>query len=71
MELSILCQNIIIPSRDTVPLLLQASRDTVPLLVFQVMIHVDNSPSPGQAEDKVLLFFKRRPDVITPDNLHR
>ena len=37
----------------------------------EVRIHLDNAPSPGQAEDKVLLFFKRRPDVINPENMHK
>ena len=26
---------------------------------------------PGETEDKVIVFFKIRPDVITPDNLHK
>ena len=30
----------------------------------EVRIHLDNAPRPGQPEDKVLLFFKRKPDVI-------
>ena len=37
----------------------------------KVLIHLDNVPNPGQGEDKVLMFFKRRPDVINPDNMHR
>lgn len=34
-------------------------------------IHLDNAPSPGQSEDRVLLFFKRRPDVLNPENMHK
>jgi len=36
-----------------------------------VLIHLDNIPSPGQPDDKVIMFFKRKPDVITPENMHR
>lgn len=25
---------------------------------------------PGESSDKVIVFFKTRPDVITPDNVH-
>ena len=34
-------------------------------------IHLNNLPSPGQQDDKVILFYKRKPDVITPDNMHK
>lgn len=34
-------------------------------------IHLNNLPSPGQPEDKVIIFYKRKPDVITPDNMHK
>ena len=37
----------------------------------EVRIHLDNAPQPGQQDDKVILFFKRKPDVITPENLHK
>ena len=37
----------------------------------EVRIHLNNAPSPGQTEDKVLLFFKRKPDVISPENMHK
>ena len=37
----------------------------------EVRIHLDNLPCPGQPEDKVIIFFKRKPDVITPDNMHK
>ena len=34
-------------------------------------VHLNNLPSPGQQDDKVIIFYKRKPDVITPDNMHR
>ncbi len=35
-------------------------------------IHLDNSTAVGHTKDnKVLVFFKVRPDVVTPENLHR
>ena len=34
-------------------------------------IHLNNLPSPGQPDDKVILFYKRKPDVITPDTMHK
>ena len=37
----------------------------------EVRIHLDNLPSPGQPDDKVIIFFKRKPDVITPENMHK
>ena len=37
----------------------------------EIRIHLDNLASPGQADDKVIIFFKRKPDVITPDNMHK
>ena len=36
-----------------------------------IRIHLDNLPSPGQHDDKVIIFFKRKPDVITPENMHK
>ena len=37
----------------------------------EIRVHLDNLPSPGQVDDKVLIFYKRKPDVITPENLHK
>ena len=37
----------------------------------EVRIHLDNAPSPGQTNDRVLLFFKSKPDVISPETMHQ
>jgi dynein heavy chain 2 len=36
-----------------------------------VKIHLDNAANVGLTENKVLVFFKSRPDVVTPENMHR
>ena len=36
-----------------------------------IRIHLNNLPTAGQQDDKVILFYKRRPDVITPENMHK
>ena len=33
-------------------------------------IHVDNATNVGQDNDKVLVLFKSKPEIITPDNQH-
>ena len=34
-----------------------------------IRIHLNNLPSPGQQDDKVIIFYKKKPDVITPENM--
>ena len=34
-------------------------------------IHLDNNIHVGVENDNVLVFFKSKPDVVTPENLHR
>ena len=36
-----------------------------------VRIHLNNLPTPGQQDDKVIIFYKKKPDVITPENMHK
>lgn len=35
-----------------------------------IKIHMDNITNVGKHNDKVLVLFKAKPEVITPDNLH-
>lgn len=35
-----------------------------------IKIHLNNLPTPGEQNDKVIMFFKKKPDVITPENMH-
>ena len=37
----------------------------------EIRIHPDNLPAPGEQDDKVIMFFKKKPDIITPDNMHK
>ena len=37
----------------------------------EIRIHPDNLPTPGEQDDKVIMFFKKKPDVITPENMHK
>ena len=36
-----------------------------------IRIHLNNLPTPGEQDDKVIMFFKKKPDIITPDNMHK
>ena len=36
-----------------------------------IRIHLNNLPTPGEQDDKVIMFYKKKPDVITPDNMHK
>ena len=36
-----------------------------------IRIHLNNLPTPGQQDDKVIMFFKKKPDIITPENMHK
>ena len=36
-----------------------------------IRIHLNNLPTPGQQNDKVIIFYKKKPDVITPENMHK
>ena len=33
-------------------------------------IHIDNATNVGKTNDKVLVLFKSKPEVITPENQH-
>ena len=35
-----------------------------------VKLHIDNATNVGKANDKVLVLFKSKPEVITPENMH-
>ena len=36
-----------------------------------IRIHLNNLPTPGEQDDKVIMFFKKKPDIITPENMHK
>ena len=36
-----------------------------------IRIHLNNIPTPGEQDDKVIMFFKKKPDIITPENMHK
>ena len=37
----------------------------------EIRIHPDDLPTPGEQDVKVIMFFKKKPDVITPENMHK
>ena len=36
-----------------------------------IRIHLNNLPTPGQQDDKVIMFFKKKPDIIIHENMHK